>query len=71
MDKSKQPQAEAAGHTHDKSNPGEMGAFLLALVLVAALAGGFVLGGVAGMTMVMVALVPVLYIVLITISVGR
>lgn len=68
MANSKHPQGD---HAHDRSNPGEMGAFLLALVLVAALAGGFLVAGVAGLTMVMVALVPVLYIVLVTISVGR
>lgn len=72
MDMSKHPQADAAApHARDKSNPGEMGAFVLALVLVAALGAGFLLGGVAGITMVMVALVPVLYVVLVTISVGR
>jgi len=67
----KHTQTDAATHGRDKSNPGEMGAFLLALVLVAALALGFVFGGVAGVTMVMVALVPVIYVVLITVSVGK
>ncbi|SMH53120.1 hypothetical protein [Maritimibacter sp. HL-12] len=62
---------EAATKGRDKSNPGEIWAFLLALVLVAALVVGFVFGSVAGITMVMVALVPVIYIVLITISVGK
>lgn len=67
----KHTQTDAATQSRDKSNPGEMGAFLLALVLVAALALGFVFSGVAGVTMVMVALVPVIYLVLITVSVGK
>ena len=67
----KHDQTETATHGRDRSNPGEMGAFLLALVLVAALAIGFVLNGVAGLTMVMVVLVPVIYVALILISVGK
>ena len=75
MDMSKHPNPEtdttAASEHTDRSNPGELGAFVLALVLIAALGGGFALGGVAGLTMVMVALVPLIYVVLVTISVGR
>ena len=51
--------------------PGELGAFLLALVIVAALGVGFLLNSLAGVGIVMVAIVPVIYLVLITISVGR
>lgn len=46
-------------------------AFILALVLVATLVGAFVGFGLAGLSMVMVGLVPVIFVVLIAISVGR
>jgi hypothetical protein len=68
---STQDQSGSTKHNRDKSNPGELGAFLLALLLVAALALGFVFNGVAGLTMVMVVLVPLIYVVLILISVGK
>lgn len=82
MDMSKTPAADAAGHSktqslpgephnRDMSNPGELWGFVLALVLVAALGAGFLLNGLAGVGIVMVALVPVIYLALITISVGR
>ncbi len=72
MDMSKHPQVDPAEtHARDKSNPGEMGVFLLALVLIAALATGFLLNGLAGVTLIMVVLVPVIFVVLVTISVGR
>lgn len=82
MDMSKTPAAEAATHNQvkslpgephnrDLSNPGEVWAFVLAAVIVAALAVGFLLNGLAGVGVVMVALVPVIYIALVTISVGR
>ena len=82
MDMSKHPAAEAATHAkptslpgephnRDLSNPGEVWAFVLAAVLVGALGAGFALAGIAGVGTVMVALVPVIYLVLITISVGR
>ena len=58
-------------HNRDLSNPGEMGAFLLALLIVAALAVGFLLKGLSGVGLVMVAIVPVIYVVLVMISVGR
>lgn len=58
-------------HNRDMANPGEMGAFLLALVIVAALGTGFLLKGLAGIGLVMVAIVPLVYIVLLLISVGR
>jgi len=82
MDMSKHPAADAATHSkklplpgephnRDLSNPGEVWAFVLAAVLVGALGVGFLLAGLAGVGVVMVALVPVIYVVLITISVGR
>ena len=82
MDMSKTPAAEAATHSkvkllpgephnRDMSNPGEVWAFVLAAVIVAALGAGFLLNGLAGIGVVMVALVPVIYIALVTISVGR
>lgn len=58
-------------HNRDMSNPGEMGAFLLALVIVAALATGFLLKGLAGVGLVMVMIVPMVYIALVLISIGR
>jgi hypothetical protein len=58
-------------HNRDLSNPGEVWAFVLAAVLIAALVIGFLVSGLAGVGVVMVALVPVIYIVLVTISVGR
>ncbi|GKY87225.1 hypothetical protein [Sinisalibacter aestuarii] len=58
-------------HNRDMSNPGEVWAFVLAVVLLAVLGLAFAIAGLAGVGTVMVALVPVIYIVLITISVGR
>ncbi|HHC29282.1 MAG TPA: hypothetical protein ENK80_01785 [Rhodobacterales bacterium] len=58
-------------HNRDMANPGEMGAFLLAFVIVAALATGFLLKGLAGVGLVMVMIVPVIYVALVLISVGR
>ena len=60
-----------APHNRDMSNPGELWAFLLAAALLGGLGVGFALGGLAGVGIVMVALVPVIYLVLILISVGR
>lgn len=82
MDMSKTPAAEGATHhkvkslpgephNRDMANPGEAMAFLLAAVIIAALGTGFLLNGVAGIGIVMVALVPVIYVVLLTITVGR
>lgn len=82
MDLSKTPAAEGAAHhkvkslpgephNRDLSNPGEVWAFALAALLIAVLAGGFLLNGLAGVGVVMVALVPVIYVALVTISVGR
>ena len=78
MDMSKHPGADAAHpqettdpHHHDTTNPGEVWAFALAAALVGALGLGFALGGLTGVGLVMVALVPVIYLVLIIISVGR
>lgn len=79
MDMSKHPAEDTAkptklpGEPHDRdmSNPGETWAFALALVLLGALGLGFALGGLAAVGTIMVALVPVLYVVLILISVGR
>ncbi|OIP84728.1 MAG: hypothetical protein AUK37_05295 [Rhodobacterales bacterium CG2_30_65_12] len=82
MDMTKNPAAHAAAHTkpkslpgephnRDMSNPGEIWGFVLAVVLIAVLGAGFLLNGLAGVGIVMVAIVPVVYIVLITISVGR
>jgi hypothetical protein len=82
MDMSQHPAAEAATHStaqslpgephnRDMSNPGEIWAFALAIVVLAALAVGFVLGGLAVVGTIMVAVVPVIYVVLITISVGH
>ncbi len=79
MDMSNSPATEAAPtpaplpgepHTRDLSNPGEGWAFVLAAVLLGALGLAFALGGPAGVGLLMVALVPVLYVVLVTISVG-
>ncbi|MCB1356382.1 MAG: hypothetical protein KDK53_07790 [Maritimibacter sp.] len=58
-------------HNRDLSNPGELWGFLLAAALLGALGLGFALGGLAGVGITMVALVPVIYLVLILISVGR
>lgn len=82
MDMSKTPAAEAAAHTHTRSlpgephnrdlaNPGEVWAFVLAALLIAVLATAFLLKGVAGIGIVMVSLVPVIYVALLTITVGR
>lgn len=79
MDMSKHPTADAAKstplpgepHNRDMSNPGETWAFVLAAALLGALGLGFAVGGLAGVGLVMVALVPVIYLVLVTISVGR
>lgn len=82
MDMSNQPKtaetvhAEARSlpgepHNRDMSNPGEIWGFVLAAVLVAALATAYVLSGLAGVGVVMVAMVPIIYTVLILISVGR
>lgn len=82
MDMSKTPTAQAAAHSHtkplpgephnrDMANPGEIWGFVLAAVIIAALGVGFLLNGLAGVGVVMVAVVPVIYIVLVTISVGR
>lgn len=80
MDMSKHPEQAAharpapmPGEPHDRdlSNPGEIWGFVLALGLVAALGTGFAVAGLAGLGAVMVALVPVIYLVLILISVGR
>lgn len=82
MDMSKTPAAEAAAHTQptslpgephnrDMSNPGELWAFVIAAVLIGALGAGFLTAGLAGVGAVMVALVPLLYVVLVMISVGR
>jgi len=82
MDMSKTPAADAAVHTktqplpgekhnRDLANPGEVWAFVLALAIVTALGVGFLLNGLAGIGIVMVAIVPVIYLALITISVGR
>jgi hypothetical protein len=80
MDMSKTPAAEAHSHTQslpgephnrDLSNPGEVWAFVVALAIIGALGAGFALNGLAGVGLVMVAIVPVVYLVLITISVGR
>lgn len=58
-------------HNRDTSNPGELWAFALAAVLIGALGAGFLTLGLPGVGLVMVALVPVLYVVLVMISVGR
>lgn len=76
MDMSQHPQTDAqAGavtHHHDQAiRRGEIGAFLLAAVVLAVLATAFVVAGVPGITTVMVTLVPVIYAVLVLISVGR
>lgn len=82
MDMSNSPKAEATGHAstklrpgdphnRDMSNPGELWGFLLAAALLAALGAGFLVGGLAGVGMIMVGLVPVIYVVLLLITVGR
>lgn len=75
MDMSKHPQidtsAEADDPRHSWSNPGATVALLIALAWIMALAAGFLLGGLAGLVSVKVALVPVLVIVLATITIGR
>lgn len=82
MDMSKTPVADAAAHAktkslpgephnRDMSNPGELLAFLLAGVIIAALATGFLFNGLAGVGIIMVFLVPVIYVALLTITVGR
>lgn len=58
-------------HNRDMSNPGELWAFVLAVALLGALGLGYLFGGFAGIGLVMVALVPAVFIVLIMISVGR
>jgi hypothetical protein len=82
MDMSKHPTAEAAAHAttrslpgeahnRDMSNPGEIWGFVLAAAILAVLGTGFALNGIAGIGLVMVAIVPVMYIALVLISVGR
>ena len=82
MDMSNSPNADTADngktklrpgdpHNRDMSNPGEIWAFVLAAALVGGLGLGFLFGGLAGMGLVMVALVPAVYVVLVMISVGR
>lgn len=81
MEMSNHPAADAAHamphslpgepHNRDMSNPGEVWGFVVAVVLVAALGAGFAIAGLGGLGTVMIALVPVVYYVLITISVGR
>lgn len=58
-------------HNRDLSNPGELWAFVLAAAILGALALGFLVAGLTGIGLVMVAIVPVIYLVLVTISVGR
>ncbi len=53
------------------STKGDAAFFLLALVLVAALGVGFAVAGIGGLTTVMIALVPVVLLLLVTIAQGK
>ncbi len=72
MDLSKTPAVDtsAAVDTHT-SRKTELGFFILALVLVAALGAGFALAGIGGLAQVMIVLVPVCLIVLVMIAQGK
>lgn len=72
MDMSKNPAVEASTAIETSSSrKAEMMFFLLALALIAALGTGFALAGIGGLTMVMVALVPVIGILLVAIAQGK
>lgn len=58
-------------HKRDMSNPGELWGFVLAVALIGGLGLGYLFGGLPGLALVMVAIVPVIYVVLVTISAGR
>lgn len=58
-------------HNRDMANPGELWAYLLAAVIVAALAIGYGLSGLAGVGAVMIGLVPIVFVALLMITVGR
>lgn len=57
--------------THSKENPGEVMAWIIVALIFAAVVVGFLLGGVFGVTMVMLAVVPVIYLVLILLTAGK
>lgn len=71
MDMSQHPHGtEAAQAGAADETKTERGFLVFALVLISALAGAFALGGLAAMTMVMLAMVPVIYLTLVTIAWG-
>ena len=56
--------------TQDTKSGGDALFFVLALVIVAALVVGFLMAGLAGVTLVMIAATALSYVVLVILSVG-
>ncbi len=72
MDLSKNPAVDTSTAVDTRtSRKTELGFFILALVLVAALGAGFALAGIGGLAQVMIVLVPVALIVLVMIAQGK